>query len=100
MHKKYKKDGLVAMSCALDNPETKGINDKLLKFLKDKKATFANFLLNETDEEWQKKLKIDGPPAVFVFDRDGTPAKKFDAGSESFTYADVETVVAELMEKK
>jgi len=100
MHNKYKKDGLVAFSCALDDPEKKGIQEKLLKFLKEKKATFGNFLLNETDVDWQKNLKIDGPPAVFIFDRDGKPAKKFDAGTESFTYADVEKVVAELMKKK
>ena len=98
MHNKYKNEGLVAFSCALDNTERKGIQEKLLKFLKEKKATFPNFLLNETDEEvWQGKLKIDGPPAVFVFDPEGKPAKKF---TENFTYEDVEKVVSDLIKKK
>jgi hypothetical protein len=96
MHNKYAKDRFAAFSCALDDPETKGIQEKLLKFLKEKKATFSNFLLNETDETWQEKLKLDGPPAVFVFDREGKPAKKFTA---KFTYEDVEKVVADLMKK-
>jgi hypothetical protein len=97
MHNKYAKDGLAAFSCALDDPKGKDIKDKLLKFLKEKKATFPNFLLDETAEDWQEKQKIDGPPAVFVFDREGKPAKKF---TENFTYADVEKLVAELMKKK
>jgi hypothetical protein len=96
MHKRYAKDGFVALSCALDDPERKGIQEKLLKFLKEKKATFPNFLLNESDEFWQEKLKILGPPAVFVFDREGKPAKKF---TENFTYEDVEKLVKELMKK-
>ena len=97
MHEKLAKDGLAAFSCALDDPKGKNIQEKLLKFLKEKKATFPNFLLNETADDWQEKLKIDGPPAVFVFDRDGKPTKKF---TENFTYADVEKVVAELMKKR
>jgi hypothetical protein len=97
MHKKYAKDGLAAFSCALDDPKGKNIKDKLLKFLKEKKATFPNFLLNESAENWQEKLKIDGPPAVFVFDREGKPAKKF---TEDFSYAEVEKLVSELIKKK
>jgi hypothetical protein len=97
MHKKYAKDGLTAFSCALDDPNGKNIKDKLLKFLEGKKATFTNLLLNEDSDDWQEKLKIDGPPAVFVFDREGKPAKKFTA---DFTYADVEKLVAELLKKK
>src|SRR5262245_42486581 len=97
MHTKYAKDGLVAFSGALDDPSNKKTGEKLLKFLEEKKATFTNLWLNEEPEAWQEKLKIDGPPAVFVFDRDGKPAKKF---TENFTYADVEKLVEELMKKK
>jgi hypothetical protein len=97
MHDKYSKDGLAAISCALDDPTNKKTREKLLKFLEEKKADFTNLWLNEKSEDWQEQLKIDGPPAVFVFDRDGKPAKKF---TEDFTYADVEKVVAELMKKK
>ena len=100
MHNKYAKDGLAAFSCALDDPKGKDIKNKLLKFLKEKKATFPNFLLDETAQEWMEKLEIEGPPVVFVFDREGKPAKKFNSATENFTYADVEKVVAEQIKKK
>ena len=99
MHKKYAKDGLAAFSCALDDPNAKDIKAKLLKFLKEKKATLTNLWLQESAEVWQDKLAIEGLPAVFVFDRDGKPAKKFTA-DDNFTYADVEELVAELLKKK
>lgn len=97
MHNKYAKDGLAAISCALDDPNSKKTRDKLIKFLEEKKATFTNLWLNEDSDVWQEKLKLDGPPAVFVFDREGKPVKKF---MDDFTYKDVEKVVAELMKKK
>jgi hypothetical protein len=97
MHNKYAKDGLAAISCALDDPTNKKTREKLMKFLEEKKATFTNLWLDEDSEVWQEKLKLDGPPAVFVFDREGKPVKKF---MDDFTYADVEKVVAELMKKK
>ena len=97
MHDKYAKTGLAAISCALDDPTNKKTREKLLKFLEEKKADFTNLWLNEKSEDWQEQLKIDGPPAVFVFDRDGKPAKKF---TENFTYEEVEKVVSELMKKK
>jgi hypothetical protein len=31
---------------------------------------FPNFLLDEEPELWQEKLKVGGPPLVFVFNRD------------------------------
>jgi len=97
MHNKYKKDGFAAISVALDDVKAKNIKERLLKFLKEKKATFTNVQLNEEPEVWMEKLKIDGPPTVFVFNRDGKSAKKFEGG---FTYADVEKLVDELMKKK
>jgi hypothetical protein len=97
MHNKYAKDGLTAISVSLDDPKGKKTSEKLTKFLEEKKATFTNLWLDEESDEWQEKLKLDGPPAVFIFDREGKPVKKF---MDDFTYADVEKVVAELMKKK
>jgi hypothetical protein len=97
MHRKYSKDDFAAVSVSLDDPSDKEAKANVVKFLQDKKATFTNLILDEQPEVWQEKLKIDGPPCVFVFNREGQQAKKFDS---EFTYADVEKVVAELMKKK
>lgn len=96
MHKKYAKDGLVAMAVALDDVKSKGIKERLVKFLESKGAAFPNFQLDEKPEFWQEKLGIDGPPAVFVFDRQGQ-YKKF---SEDFSYADVEKYAVPLLKAK
>ena len=96
MHKKYKKDTLVTMSVSLDDAKDKGDRNKALKFLKEQKADFPNYILDEAPEVWQEKLKFDGPPCVFVFNQQGTVEKQF---KEEFTYADVERVVKKLVDK-
>jgi|SRR6516165_4877039 hypothetical protein len=97
MQKKYIKDGLVAVSVSLDDPNEDGVKDKVKKYLVNENATFANLILDEKMEVWQKKLKIEGPPAIFVFDRDGKIAKKYDSGEG---YDEVEKLVADLLKKK
>src|SRR5438105_14522164 len=97
MHKKYSKDGLAAVSVALDDLSEKGTKDKLVKFLNQHKATFTNLLLDEPAEVWQEKLKIIAAPCVFVFNRDGSIAKKF---IDEVKHEDVEKLVDELMKKK
>ncbi|SRR5579883_2074589 len=96
MHKKYDKNGLVTMSVSLDDAKDKGDREKVLKFLKQQKADFPDYILDEPPEVWQEKLKFDGPPCVFVFNRQGTVEKQF---KEEFTYADVERLVKKLLEK-
>jgi hypothetical protein len=97
MQKHYAKDGLAAVSVSLDDPAEKDIKDRVLQFLQSQKATFANFILDEKPEVWQKNLGIDGVPAVFIYGRDGTIAKKF---TDEYTYEDVQKVVLELLKKK
>ena len=97
MHEKYKEQGFAAVSVSLDDLNEDGVQDTVRKFLTEKKATFRNFILNEKPAFWEEKLKIDGPPCAFVFDRDGKIAKKFDG---FFEYAKVEPVVAQLLKKK
>ncbi len=96
LHQKYAKDGLVAMSVSVDAPEDRG---KALEFLQKQKATFANYWLDEKGEVWADKLDITGPPAVFVFDRRGKRAAKFDTNDpdKPYTYEDVEKVVQRLL---
>jgi thiol-disulfide isomerase/thioredoxin len=71
MHRKYAHDGLVAVSVALDDPSDLPVRARALAFLKKQRASFLNVLLDETPEFYQTKLKIDGPPCVQIFNRDG-----------------------------
>jgi hypothetical protein len=98
MHNKYGKDGLVCFSVSVDETDHK---EAVLKFLKEQKATFANFLLGEDAETWQRQWKITGPPAAFVFDRDGKQVGKFDSDDpdKEYTYADIEKLVKKLLGK-
>ena len=97
MHKKYAKDGFQAMSVALDDPTDKETRQSVQKFLETVKATFPNFMLDEKEEVWQKKLGIESVPAIFVFGRDGKIVKKF---TEDVNYADIEKLTVELLKKK
>jgi hypothetical protein len=97
MHRKYATDEFAAVSVDLDDPAEEGVRDKVLKFLRSQKATFTNLILDEKPEVWQTKLRFDGPPCVFVFDRTGKMAKQF---KDEFSYDDVEKLVKELLGKK
>src|SRR5947209_10613151 len=94
LQEKYGRDGLVAVSVSLDDPKNPDVRQKVEKLLEDRKATFTNVLLNEQAPAWQAALKIDGPPCVYVFNRDGQWVKKF---ADDVDYAEVEKVVRELL---
>jgi hypothetical protein len=94
MHNKYAKDGFAAVSVSLDDPQDEKAKQRVIDFLRKQKATFTNLILDEKSEVWQKKLKFDGPPCVFVFNRDGE-WKQYTAPD----YAEIEKYVAELLKK-
>jgi hypothetical protein len=75
MHERYAKDGLVCMSVSVDEMDRR---PAALRFLQSRGASFPNYLLNEDITVWQDKLKIAGPPCVFVFDQQGRQVAKFD----------------------
>jgi hypothetical protein len=87
------------MSVTIDELDRK---DAALAFLRSKRATFPNFLLDEDASLWQVKWDLKGVPAVFVFDRDGKRAAKFDGDDpdNQFTYADVEALVKKLLQAR
>ena len=97
MHRKYGKQGLVAVSVSVDDVDDKDTPGEVLKFLRQQKATGPNFLLNETQEDWQKKLKIDAVPAVFVFNRAGQIEQKY---LEAPKHAEIEKLVEQLLRQK
>ena len=73
LHRKFESKGLAVISVALDSLEDDPMKMKgnVLRFLTKQKATFTNLLLDETDAFWQKKFRIDGPPCMYVFSRQG-----------------------------
>ena len=99
MQRKYAADGLVVMTVSVDDP---GQREAALKFLQKIKATGPNYLMGEKVEFWQKKWKINGPPASFVFDRDGKRAMRFDSDDpdKPYDHEDVEKVVKDLLRAK
>jgi hypothetical protein len=96
MHRKYARDGFAAVSVSLDDPRDAKLMANVERFLKAQNATFTNVVLDEKVEFWQKKLGFDGPPCIFVFNREGRWTK-FDAFPE---YAEIEKVVLEHLKKK
>lgn len=75
--------------------------ERVLKVLESKQAKLLNVLCTEPADELFTELKIDSIPAVFVYDRDGSLAARFDHRSTNmgeFTYAEhVEPVVLKLL---
>lgn len=102
MHKKYAKDGFVAVSVSLDEPADAKARASGLRFLAKQGATFANLLLDETPEFYQTKLKIDGPPCVYLFNRDNRFVLKHDGSKEGglIDYALFEKRIVALLAEK
>jgi len=102
MHKKYAPKGLAVISLSLDDPTDKAAVAESERFLKEKKASFTNILLDESFGDGFDKLNINGIPAVFIFGPDGKEVKRFtmDDPNNQFTYDEVEKAVAHLLDAK
>jgi len=103
MHKKYAEQGLVCFSVTVDPPDSPTAREKCEKLLVGWQATFPNFFLDEPETVWQNRWDLNGPPCIFVFDRQGKRAGKFfqdPTAAKVFTYEDIEKLVRELLERK
>jgi thiol-disulfide isomerase/thioredoxin len=96
LHRKYANSGFTAISVSLDDAHDAETRDRVQKFLTKQQASFTNYVLDEKPEVWQQKLKIDGPPCVFVFGRKGELLKRYNDGVD---YQDVESVVVEALKQ-
>ncbi len=97
LHDKYRQDSFVALSVAVDDPADVAARGRIIAFLEKLKAHgLTNLQLDEPPQVWMKKLGVDGPPCVYVFDRDGHIAGKWD---DNVDYAEIEKKVAELLKK-
>jgi thiol-disulfide isomerase/thioredoxin len=93
LHEKYAKDGLVALSVNLDDSHKNGIQQTVLKFLRSQKASFMNFILDESPEFWQKKFNSMELPFVYVFNRQGK-WHRYQGGDH---YSEIQTFAIKLL---
>jgi hypothetical protein len=102
MHRKYAKDGLAAVSVSLDDPADSAARNRALAFLQKQHAAFTNVLLNEKPEVFQTKLKIDGPPCVYIFNRDNRYVLKRDGTGDAgrIDYELFEKTIRDLLAQK
>ncbi len=102
MHAKYAKKGLAVVSLSLDDSDKPKKVAEATAFLKEKKAAFANYLLDETADDAFEKLNITAIPAVFLFGPDGKEVKRFtlEDVNNQFTYDQVEAFVKAYLDKK
>jgi hypothetical protein len=92
MHRELASKGLVAISVSLDDAKDAQTVKQVQSFLQKVGANFQNFILDEPEEAWSKKLDISGPPLVVVFGRDGRVARRFVGG-----YDEVRALVEKLL---
>ncbi len=102
---KYDDDKLACISVSLDyyggNTKVEEFREPVLEQLEKFGATFDNVLAADDTDVMIEKLKIDAPPAVFVFDRDGELARKFIENEETTVdYEVIGELVAELVAKE
>jgi thiol-disulfide isomerase/thioredoxin len=80
LHKKYNEKGLICVSLSLDKlgPDDSYKRENVLKFLKEKEATFPNFIVAEPKKDEEALIKLLGDysaiPYMVMFDRTGRRA--------------------------
>lgn len=111
MHRAHKEQ-LVCVSFNVDyvgikNKPAEFYRPRVEKFLKKQKATFANFLCTAESDKVFEALELSSIPAVYVFDKDGKLAKRFDDSlfedgeEEAFTYEkDINPFVKAMLDEK
>ena len=102
LHEKYSDKGLVAISLSMDEAYDPKKVAAATKFLREKKASFTNLIMDETLNDGFDKLNIGSIPAVFVYTPDGKELKRFTGEDVDniFTYEQVEAFVKDYLEGK
>jgi thiol-disulfide isomerase/thioredoxin len=99
LYHKHKKDGLAAITVAVDlawgnyNPT---VHDSLLKFLKKQGAVFPNLVLDTSKQVLQDKLRVAAVPSVYVFNRAG----KWTQFAEGINPEELDALVKKLLAEK
>jgi thiol-disulfide isomerase/thioredoxin len=102
MNKKYRPMGLAVVSASLDDREDTKAIQSARAFLKEQRAVFSNYLIDEDFGVAYEKFEIMAIPAVILYGPDGKELKRFtlDDPNNQFTYEQVEEFVAKLLETK
>src|SRR5262249_4982870 len=100
MHNKYSKDGLAVVSVNVDDPKDKDTRDIVIGFLKKKRATFTNLVMDpkQAPDKLAGKFKVAGYPTTLVYDREGKLVEKFE-GARFRAISRGHTEIDELVEK-
>ena len=96
LHDKFSLGGLTVISVSVDPPDDPDARIAAREFLIRQKAKFRNVILTDKAEIWQAKWKADGPPLLFLFDKQGRLAGRWEG---KFDSAEVEKKVAALIEE-
>jgi hypothetical protein len=113
MHKKYAKDGLVALPVSIDSLKvdeedkltpTQKMDDvlqKVSKVTRERSVSFPIVILDDRGEAEDfpfKKLRFSEPPCVYIFSRDGKWTQI--VGADEKDLASIDKLVEELLKKK
>jgi thiol-disulfide isomerase/thioredoxin len=96
LNAKYAARGLKVVSVSVDPPDDADAKAAARDFLVRQKAVFRNVILSDRAEVWQAKWKIDGPPLLFLFDKQGRLAGRWEG---KFDPADVDKKLAALVDE-
>ena len=98
LHRRFRNKGLVCISVSCDYSGRKSrppefYVERVTDFLTKQQATFDNILLSTDSTTVTDSIDLAAIPAVYVFDREGNVAKRFDNdsledGQMPFTYED------------
>lgn len=106
MHDRFAKDGFEVVAVNVDDPRDQKTRDNVVRFLTERlKARFVTLNLDPKSADWEKKLRTNGVPCVFVFNRANLYVKKLplldDKGEEKeeVDYDVIEQFVVDLMKK-
>jgi hypothetical protein len=96
MHRTFAADGLVCMSVNSVDTDP-GEKEKVLKFLTEKGASFPNFILKDSEENWKKwndKYPTNVPPTIILFNRKGEQAKVLETPNDREVEDEVKKLLA------
>lgn len=101
LSKRYADEGVRFVSTCLDDPGDEQAIAYARNFLKEQKATFDNFLINENVADSFEKLDLMTIPAVFIYGRNGELSYRLTADDpdNQFTDQDVEAAIDELLRR-
>ncbi len=100
MRKQFATQDLVILGVSLDEEAKDAkVQQSVRNVLAKRGVTFPNVILDEDQTFWQEKLRFAGPPAMYVFNRDGR-WKAFTDLDEEKAYKEIDKLVEEWLGRK